>query len=453
VQITDNAAGSPQSVALSGTGTAPAVTLTPSSLSFGSQLVGSTSAAQSVTLTNSGNAPLSISSIAVGGSNPGDFAQTNNCPASPSTLGAGSSCTISVTFAPGAAGTRTGIVQIIDNAADSPESVTLTGTGVTSGPAASLSPSSVAFGSVAVGSTSAAQSVTLTNSGGAGLSISGIAVAGSNAGDFAQTNNCPGSLAAGSSCTISVTFTPSATGARSATVQVTDNASDSPQSVALSGTGALAAIAFDKTLGQRGQNTTSSTLKLTTNAAAVSGSRVFVFVDWWSGSGTLASLSGGGLSWSVDVQAKDTTSYHTAIVSASAPNGLASNTVLTATFSQNVTTGLIAAASFTGIASSSPLDVQASNLQGGVAAWTASVQTTNANDLVLGWSGIDKNTTSTAASPNLKLFGFGNNPFGESATAEYQIANTTGTKTVNGTWANASNSTANSTVIAAYKAG
>jgi hypothetical protein len=436
-------------VALSGTGASgPIVSLSPSSLAFGNVPTGTTSASQTVSVTNSGNADLSISSIAVGGSNPGDFAQTNNCPA---TLTAGSNCTINVTFSPSATGVRTASVQLTDNAADSPQSVALSGTGTA--PAVTLSPTSLSFGSRTVGSTSAAQSVTLTNSGGAGLSISGIAVAGSNAGDFAQTNNCPGSLAAGSSCTISVTFTPSATGARSATVQVTDNASDSPQSVALSGTGALAAIAFDKTLGQRGQNTTSSTLKLTTNAAAVSGSRVFVFVDWWSGSGTLASLSGGGLSWSVDVQAKDTTSYHTAIVSASAPNGLASNTVLTATFSQNVTTGLIAAASFTGIASSSPLDVQASNLQGGVAAWTASVQTTNANDLVLGWSGIDKNTTSTAASPNLKLFGFGNNPFGESATAEYQIANTTGTKTVNGTWANASNSTANSTVIAAYKAG
>jgi hypothetical protein len=234
-------------------------------------------------------------------------------------------------------------------------------------------------------------------------------------------------------------------------VQIGDNASGSPQSVALSGTGSTTAIALDKTLGQFAENASASTIKLTTSAAAASNTRVFVFVDWYSGSGTLSSLSGGGLSWSVDVQAKDGTGYHTAIASASAAAGLASSTVLTATFSGSVTPGLIAAASFTGIASTSPLDVKATNLQGGVAAWTGSVTTTNANDLVIGWSGIDKLTTTTAASPNLKIFDFGNTYLGEAAAAEYQIDTTTGSKTVNGTWASASGATANSTVLAAYK--
>ena len=125
--------------------------------------------------------------------------------------------------------------------------------------------------------------------------------------------------------------------------------------------------------------------------------------------------------------------------------------MLTATFAQNVTSGLIAAASFTGIAASSTPDVTGINLQGGVAGWKASVTTTNASDLVLGWSGIDTNTTNTAASPNTKLFDFGNTTFGEHATAEYQIATTTGTNTVAGKWANASGATANSTVVAAYR--
>jgi hypothetical protein len=297
--------------------------------------------------------------------------------------------------------------------------------------------------------------VTLTNSGTAALSISSIAITGTNASDFAQTNTCPSglaTLAAGASCTISVTFTPSAAGGRTAALSVTDNASGSPQSVALSGTGSTSSIAFDKTLGQFTQNKSGGSIKLTTSAAAASSTRVFVFVDWnGSSSTTLTSLSGGGLTWTVDVQAKDGTNYHTAIASASAPTGLASSTTITATFSRSATSGLIAAASFKGIATSSPLDATASNIQGGVAAWTASLTTTNANDLVLGWSGIDKNTTNTPTAPNLEIFDFGNTTFGESATAEYQIATTTGTKTVNGTWATATGATANSTILAAYK--
>jgi hypothetical protein len=180
---------------------------------------------------------------------------------------------------------------------------------------------------------------------------------------------------------------------------------------------------------------------------------VFVFVDWYSGSGTLSSLAGGGLSWSVDVQVKDTTGFHTAIASASAPSGLAANATLTATFSRSVTSGLIAAASFTGIASNSPLDAKSTNLQSGATAWTGSVETTNANDLVLGWSAIDSSTTNTSASPNVEVLDFGNSVFGQSATAEYQIATTPGTKTVNGTWASRSGATANATVVAAYESG
>jgi hypothetical protein len=221
--------------------------------------------------------------------------------------------------------------------------------------------------------------------------------------------------------------------------------------VPLSGTG-VGAIALDKTLGQRAQNTLSSTIKLTTTAAAASGTRVFAFVEWYGGGTTLSSLSGGGLTWSVDIQAQDSTGYHTAIASASAPNGLPASSVLTATISGLPVTGLLSAASFTGISASSPLDAKASNLQNGVRAWTDSVTTTNANDLVLGWSGIDKNTTNTPTAPNVEIFDFSNGAFGEAGTAEYQVVSTAGTKTVSGTWGSSSGSTANSTVAAAYKA-
>jgi hypothetical protein len=118
-------------VGLSGTGTAPAVTLSPSSLSFASQTTGTTSAGQTVTLTNSGTGPLTISSIAITGTNATEFAQTNTCPGSSSTLAAGAKCTITVTFTPAAAGTRTASLTITDTAAGSPQSVSLTGTGTT----------------------------------------------------------------------------------------------------------------------------------------------------------------------------------------------------------------------------------------------------------------------------------------------------------------------------------
>ena len=243
VSITDNASGSPHTVALSGSGTsapAPVVSLSPTSLSFSNQNVGTTSAAQTVTLTNSGNAALTISSIGLAGTNPGDFVQTNTCPTGSSTLAAGSNCTISVTFTPTTSGSRSASVSITDNASDSPQSVALSGTGVTPAPAVTLTPSSLSFGNQNVNTTSAAQTVTLKNSGTAALTIGSISLTGTNTGDFAQTNTCPinpSTLAAGASCTISVTFTPTATGTRTASVSISDNASGSPQSVALTGTG------------------------------------------------------------------------------------------------------------------------------------------------------------------------------------------------------------------------
>jgi len=111
---------------------APAVSLTPASLTFASQPLGTTSAAQSTTLKNTGNAALTISSISLTGANAANFARTTTCPVSPSTLAAGASCTISVTFTPSASGSRTASVTIADDAAGSPQALALTGTGATS---------------------------------------------------------------------------------------------------------------------------------------------------------------------------------------------------------------------------------------------------------------------------------------------------------------------------------
>jgi hypothetical protein len=224
-------------VALSGTGVGvPAVSLSSGSLTFASQNLGMTSAAQSVTLNNTGTAALSITGIALTGTNGGDFAQTNTCGAS---VAAGGNCIVSVTFTPSAARNRTASVTIADNASGSPHTVALSGTGV-GVPVVSLSSGSLTFASQNLGTTSAAQSVTLNNTGTATLLISSIALNGAYPGDFAQTNTCTGGVVPGGTCTISVTFTPTTAGSRGASVALTDNAAGSPQTVTLTGTGQAA---------------------------------------------------------------------------------------------------------------------------------------------------------------------------------------------------------------------
>ncbi|PYV35143.1 MAG: hypothetical protein DMG22_03330, partial [Acidobacteria bacterium] len=210
--------------------------LSPTSLTFITQQVGSTSAAQAVALTNTGTTPVSFTSIAITGANPADFGQTNNCGAS---VAVGANCTINVTFAPVAAGTRAATLTVTDNASNSPQTASLTGTGASAGGSstASLSLPALNFGVQQVSVTSPAQAVTLSNSGSAALSMTSIAVTGTNAGDFVQTNNCGSSVAAGANCTISLTFTPTANGTRSASLTVTDSDSGSPQSASLTGSG------------------------------------------------------------------------------------------------------------------------------------------------------------------------------------------------------------------------
>jgi len=232
--ITDNATGSPQTVSLSGTGLEPAVSLSPSTLTFAKQTTGTTSAGQGVTLKDTGNASLKISSIALSGANPGDFAQTNNCGSS---VAPGASCTISVTFTPTAAGSRSASLEISDNASASPQTVSLSGTGFAPVITLSLSTTSLAFGQENETLTTAPQTVTLSNTGSATLNISSITVSGTDPNDFPETNNCGASVAVGANCTISVSFAPTITGARTAQMLITDNASGSPQLVSLSGSG------------------------------------------------------------------------------------------------------------------------------------------------------------------------------------------------------------------------
>ena len=229
VTIADTAGNSPQTISLSGIGTpTPQAAVSATTLGFTSQAIGSTSPAQTVTLSNTGNAALNIASIVA----TGDFGESNACGA---TLAAGANCAISVTFTPTAAGARSGSVTITDNSGNvsgTAQNVVLSGTGQAV-PGASLSATTLTFAGQSIGTTSAAQPVTLTNTGTAALVLSNVAASG----DFAQVNNCPTSIAAGATCTINVTFTPTASGNRFGSVTITDNAAGSPQSITLSGIG------------------------------------------------------------------------------------------------------------------------------------------------------------------------------------------------------------------------
>jgi hypothetical protein len=371
--LTITASGITNTVPLSGTGVAPGPILSPnpSALSFPRTVVGNSAATQTITVTNTGTTSATVSNVAAGG----DFSQTNNC----TTLAVNGSCTVTVTFRPSAAGTRTGNVTITSNANNSPTPIALSGNGVdsttnialgtpatassqvnasfpasattdgdantywesannafpqwlqtdlgtsysigrvtlklppsgswgtrtqtlsilgsadgtnfttvvgsanytfaspanvvniplpatnarfvrvnftanTGWPAGqasefevypsggtppntatlSTSPTSLTFGSQALNTTSNPQAVTVTNTGNAAASVSGITASG----DYLQSSNCGGTIAAGAACTVSVSFRPVASGTRTGTLTITSNATNSPTTVPLTGTGA-----------------------------------------------------------------------------------------------------------------------------------------------------------------------------------------------------------------------
>jgi hypothetical protein len=226
VRITDNAPNSPQSVLLGGVGVTPKVQLSTKSLTFPTQVVLTTSKAGNVTLSNTGLGILNFTNIAVTGS----FGQTNTCGMS---LNPGGSCAFSVTFSPTTIGTLTGSISITDNAPNSPQNISLKGTGTS----IQLTPTGVNFGNQGVGTKSLTKKITVSNKGSVAVSITSITITGTNASDFAESNNCGTSVASGATCSIGVTFTPSATGGRLASVSVGDNGGGSPQQVRLKGAG------------------------------------------------------------------------------------------------------------------------------------------------------------------------------------------------------------------------
>lgn len=213
-------------------------TVTPVAADFGNQTVGTTSAARTITIESVGTSPLGITGATVTGADAADFTVVNGCPAA---LPVAARCTMTVTFQPGAAGARTATLHVTSNAALG-SSVPLSGTGlpVVGVPVASVAPASLTFPAAGLGVTSAAQTVTVTNAGNADLTVTGATITGAAAVDFAATNGCLAAVPQGTSCDVTVTFTPTTGGARAASLAITTDGGNA--TVALTGTGTAPGI-------------------------------------------------------------------------------------------------------------------------------------------------------------------------------------------------------------------
>jgi hypothetical protein len=275
ITFTDNAPGSPQTLVLSGNGIAVGATLAanPTTAAFGNVAVGS-SGQQSITITNTGTTSATISQVSASGTG---FSITGIT--APVTIGAGLNVNFTAQFAPTATGSASGSISITSNATDATLSIPLSGTGTRGG--LSANPTSVNFGSVPVG-TSGSQSVTLTNSGTANVTISAASASGTG---FSITGLAtPLTLTPGQNTSFTAKFSPAATGSASGSVSITSNAPGSPMSIALSGTGvqaqltpspasvAFGSVAVGSSAAQTITLTNGGTASVTITAATASGS-------------------------------------------------------------------------------------------------------------------------------------------------------------------------------------
>jgi HYDIN/CFA65/VesB-like, Ig-like domain/Cep192 domain 4/Transmembrane protein 131-like N-terminal len=233
ITVTSNATNSPASISLSGTGVQPAISVVPASVSFTSDTVGVTNS-QTVTISNPGTANLTISQAALVGSG-----FTYSGLALPLTIVPGASSPFTVSFTPMSASTFSASLTLSNNAPTSSMAVPLSGTGTAPVLTLSSSPTSLTFPSTTTGSSSAAQVVTLTNTGNSAVSISQV----TPSSNFTVSGvSLPLSLAANQTTSFNVLFAPTTTGSLSGTVTVTSTASNSPTTIKLSGSGASAAV-------------------------------------------------------------------------------------------------------------------------------------------------------------------------------------------------------------------
>ena len=222
--------------------------LTPSALSLTlpDTVIGQKSVSQSITLTSSGDQSVSFQSVSVTGANAGDFEESDNC-VSTVVLQPKHSCSIFVIYAPTSVGSSLATLNVMDSAVGNPQQYGLSGTGVappTPTPAVTLNPAGTfnLAGTTTQGTTAAPQNLTVSNTGTGPLHVTAIGVSGLNAGDFSVAgSNCLGTaVAAGANCSIPVTFAPLASGIRTTTLTITDDAVNSPQIVTINGTAVTA---------------------------------------------------------------------------------------------------------------------------------------------------------------------------------------------------------------------
>jgi len=285
--ISSNAGTTNVSLAGSGTSTPqPVIALNQNALAFGSRVVGASGTTQSITLTNSGQAALALSSLAVSGAQAADFVLSGTCTAGAS-VAVGANCSLTVAFVPGAIGARSASVVIVSNASNGTATAALSGTGtVAPAPVATLAPTTLAFGNVTVGS-SVARPISLTNTGNAAMTITSIAANGSG---YTASHNCPASLATAASCTVTLTLTPSAAGAASGQLLVTSNAPGSPHSVAVTGAGVSTAVGVLSWTGSTALNFADTAL------GATSATQTLTLTNAGPAPATLSALSAQGAS-------------------------------------------------------------------------------------------------------------------------------------------------------------
>jgi alpha-tubulin suppressor-like RCC1 family protein/sugar lactone lactonase YvrE len=216
----------------------PGISVSPTSVTFASQPINTQSAVSVVTVTNSGTASLSVTGVTITGTDASSFTPTNGC----TTVTPSGTCTVSVTFKPTTTGAKAASLSIASNAPGPPTVVSLSGTGGSAAPIISVTPASLSFGSQFINTTSASQTLTIKNIGSAAMTVTSIAVSGTNAAAFTKSGSCT-SIAVNGTCSQTLTFKPTVTGPNTATLTINSNAYLSAATpVQLTGTGIVTSI-------------------------------------------------------------------------------------------------------------------------------------------------------------------------------------------------------------------
>jgi hypothetical protein len=241
LQFSDDAATSPQSVALTGVGLSPVVAFSPASLSFADQVPGTNSEPKQLTVTNMGNEQLQVTQVTVAGKDSDQFTVLGDT-CTTATVEPDDSCTISVDFGPTTFGFQNALVQIEDGAPGSPHAIQVTGSGV--GGSVAFSSSQLDFADQTVGTAGLAQAVQVTNVGNAPLHISHAVIGGSGAGAFkVEGDTCTGqTMEVSAGCSLQIAFAPPAAGAFTAQLSLVDDGAGVPPTVELEGSGLSAPV-------------------------------------------------------------------------------------------------------------------------------------------------------------------------------------------------------------------